>query len=79
MAYIAEVWLALFLSWVLLPFAVVFLGFIVANSLNWFFAKLTEFPIPFVVVSSSPIWFTFLLIAIEPFTKKRWRKLEVVE
>lgn len=76
--YIASVWLAIFCSYLVFPLATSMLLILLPNVQLY----LTRHPWPlllFFIIVSSPLWFTILLITIEPFLSEKWKELSVYD
>ena len=72
-SYIAEVCQIAFFRYLLIPLLLIIPFFLSEN----FLRKHPIMCIAFLLVLSTPLWSMLLLIAIEPFTKKTWRKLGI--
>ena len=84
--YIFEVWIALFVRYLVIPLVLTVALVVLTNLPN---ADSTvsgrsivdEYGIHayiFMLITSSPLWFALLLMVFELFTKKEWRKLKIV-
>ncbi len=78
MNYIVEVYLDVFLRGFFILSILIGLSILFVEGLHSFLMDKTPIPVLVVfLIGSSPVWFTFLSILIEPFTKKTWRRLKV--
>jgi len=77
-AYIGEVWISIFVKYLIIPLLITMVCWGM-DDIGMIMVKYPGLVITFVIVVSSPVWFCLLLLIIEPFTRKRWRKLEIVD
>jgi len=76
--YIAGVWFAIFCTYLSIPLPVIVIAFVISPGFHQMIMNNAMLIIMFIVAISSPLWFSILLIVIEPFTKKSWRKLRII-
>lgn len=77
MVYVGEVGVTIFLKYLCIPLVLTMFVAFVSGKINTIMTEHWTLVITFFILLSTPIWFTFLTIAVEPLTKKEWRKLEI--